>query len=359
MTSHIQAAHPSAAASELYLAWQTLRGEQPKLRARDAAAHLAVSEGDLVASRVGVDTVRLNPEWATLLPALGELGYVMALTRNEHCVHERKGYYRDVTVMANGQMGLVVSPDIDLRLFLGGWASVFAVAEETGKGTQRSIQVFDHQGMAVHKVFLTEDSDEAAWAPLIERFRADVQSAALELKPMPAPAVPKPDAEIDVESLRAGWSTLKDTHHFFALLKKHEATRTQALRLAGHEWAEPLAPSELPTLMEAAGATDVPLMVFVGNRHCIQIHSGPVKNLRWMDTWFNVLDPAFNLHLKTPAVTELWRVSKPSSDGVITSWEAFDADGELIVQLFGARKPGVPELSEWRALAEAAPVLEA
>lgn len=43
---------------------------------------------------------------------------------------------------------------------------------------------------------------------------------------------------------------------------------------------------------------------------------------------------------------------KPSSDGIVTSWEAFDADGELVVQLFGARKPGQPERDDWRELAE-------
>ncbi|WP_048294742.1 hemin-degrading factor, partial [Pseudomonas aeruginosa] len=129
--------------AELYRAWQDLRAERPQLRARDAAALLQVSEGELVASRVGIDAVRLRPDWAALLPALGELGPIMALTRNEHCVHERKGPYREVTVSANGQMGLVVSPDIDLRLFLGGWNAVFAIAEETTRGTQRSIQVFD------------------------------------------------------------------------------------------------------------------------------------------------------------------------------------------------------------------------
>ena len=161
-----------------------------------------------------------------------------------------------------------------------------------------------------------------------------------------------------MNALRVGWSTLKDTHHFFALLKKHGTTRTQALRLAGREWAEPVDVRELPKLLEQAGAREVPIMVFVGNRHCIQIHSGPVRNLRWMDTWFNVLDPEFNLHLQTTGVTELWRVRKPSSDGVITSWEAFDAHGELVVQLFGARKPGIPEREEWRALAESAPALE-
>ncbi len=356
MNTHAQ---PIAATNDLYLAWQVLRNEQPRLRARDAAERLAVSEAELVASRLGIDTLRLRPEWAQLLPALGELGYVMALTRNEHCVHERKGYYREVTVTGNGQMGLVVSADIDLRLFLGGWASVFAIEEQTGKGTQRSIQVFDRQGTAVHKVFLTEDSQLQAWEPLLERFAASEQCAELDLQPLPLATPAQADAVIDANALRVGWSTLKDTHHFFALLKKHGTTRTQALRLAGREWAEPLQVSELPKLLEQAGARQVPIMVFVGNRHCIQIHSGPVKNLRWMDTWFNVLDPEFNLHLKTPGVTELWRVRKPSTDGVITSWEAFDADGELVVQLFGARKPGVPEREDWRALAEEAVPLPA
>jgi putative hemin transport protein len=340
---------PRATADSLYEAWQALRAEQPRLRARDAAAQLAVSEAELIASRLGRGTLRLRPDWARLLPALGELGHVMALTRNEHCVHERKGHYREVTVAANGQMGLVVSADIDLRLFLGGWASVFAVEEESG---QRSIQVFDRQGTAVHKVFLTERSELAAWAPLLERFRAGEQSAELDLQPAPPPAPTQPDERIDVAALREGWAALQDTHHFFGLLKQHGATRTQALRLAGRQWAEPLAPAELPRLLEAAGARQVPIMVFVGNRHCIQIHSGPVKNLHWLGAWFNVLDAEFNLHLKTAEVAELWRVRKPSSDGIITSWEAFDADGELILQLFGARKPGVPERDDWRALAQ-------
>ena len=141
---------PTAAAQavNLYQAWQMLRLEHPRLRAREAAAQLGVSEAELTVSRLGVDTQRLRPDWAELLPAFAQLGHVMVLTRNEHCVHERKGLYREVSVSASGQMGLVVSADIDLRLFLGGWASVFAVVEETAKGTRRSIQVFDQQGVA-------------------------------------------------------------------------------------------------------------------------------------------------------------------------------------------------------------------
>lgn len=348
-----------ASSPSLYQNWQALRQTQPMLRARDAAAALDVSEAELVASRLGIDTVRLQPNWRDLLPALEPLGRIMALTRNQHCVHERKGVYRETTIGGGGQMGLVVSPDIDLRLFLTGWASVFAVSEQTSRGVLRSLQVFDRQGVAVHKVYLTDESDLAAWSALIEHFAEPEQSRDLALKPLPAAAIARPDAEIDVISLRQGWAELKDTHHFFALLKRHGVQRTQALRLAGREWAERLSLTELPLLFEGAASTQMPIMVFVGNRHCIQIHTGPVNNLRWMNDWFNVLDPDFSLHLDTRGVAELWRVRKPSSDGVITSWEAFDADGELVVQLFGARKPGIPERDDWRALAEAALALDA
>lgn len=61
MNTHAQ---PIAATNDLYLAWQVLRNEQPRLRARDAAKRLAVNEAELVASRLGIDTLRLRPEWA-------------------------------------------------------------------------------------------------------------------------------------------------------------------------------------------------------------------------------------------------------------------------------------------------------
>ncbi|WP_437884647.1 hemin-degrading factor [Pseudomonas sp. LRF_L74] len=346
-------------AGGLYQKWQALRCERPHVRARDAARQLGVSEAQLTACRLGTDTLRLRPDWGVLLPALESLGEIMALTRNEHCVHERKGVYREVTLGGGGRMGLVVSADIDLRLFLSGWASAFALEESSERGILRSIQVFDQQGVAVHKVYLTERSDVDAWPVLLERLRDDVQDATLDLLAAPVRTAPRADAEVDAKALREDWGKLQDTHHFFALLRRHEVARTQAMRLAGREWAEPLAITDLPKLLQGAASGQLPIMVFVGNAHCIQIHTGPVNDLRWMDDWFNVLDPAFNLHLDMRGVTELWRVRKPSSDGVITSWEAFDAQGELIVQLFGARKPGIAERADWRALAESFEALEA
>ena len=92
-------------------------------------------------------------------------------------------------------------------------------------------------------------------------------------------------------------------------------------------------------------------MVFVGNRGGIQIHTGKVTKLLRTGGWFNVLDPDFNLHLAEAGVAEAWRVVKPTEDGAVTSIELLDAAGETVALLFGARKPGQPELEAWRAVA--------
>jgi putative hemin transport protein len=45
-------------------------------------------------------------------------------------------------------------------------------------------------------------------------------------------------------------------------------------------------------------------------------------------------------------------VRKPTTDGIVTSLEVFDDDEDLIVQVFGRRKPGQPECARWRQIVE-------
>jgi putative hemin transport protein len=74
-----------------------------------------------------------------------------------------------------------------------------------------------------------------------------------------------------------------------------------------------------------------------------------------MGPWINVLDETFHLHLRTDHVAELWGVRKPTKDGHVTSLEAYDKDGELIIQFFGYRSEGQGERDDWRLLAENLP----
>ena len=322
--------------------WELLKTEDSKLRIRDAAKQLGVSEAELVNTGAGENVTVLNNDFQELLKEINTLGYVMALTRNDHCVHERKGIYTKVGF--NGPVGLIVTPDIDLRLFINNWHFGFAVNEND----RLSLQFFNADGSAVHKIYLTDKSDVQAFHTLVAKYKADEQQQVLAIKPAAAPAAEKPDSEVDVAAFKQNWLGLQDTHEFHGLLKNFQLSRTQALRLAPEGHATPITMADLKQVLTNASESNLPIMVFTGSAGCIQIHTGEVNKLVQTGPWFNVLDPEFNMHLREDGIAAIWLVKKPTTDGHVHSLEVFDSNGEIIVQFFGKRKPGQPESEGWR-----------
>jgi putative hemin transport protein len=350
----------ATAAPDLYTRFVALRSERG-LRHRDAARSLGVSEGEAIAAAMGrsapLRAVRLKGPWPELFEQLPSLGRVMALTRNEAAVHEKTGTYASMS--HDGPIGLALGADIDLRIFYMRWAHVFAVAEDTARGVQRSLQVYDAAGTAVHKVFLKDGADLAAWAAFTDAHTDADQSPGGSFAAVAAPAAPAADDSIDIEGFRAAWLAIADTHEFFPLLRRFRVARTQALRLAPAGMAQTLPNNTVRALLQGAAAAGTSIMCFVGNPGMIQIHTGPVKRIELMGPWVNVLDPGFSLHLREDLVAQTWLVRKPTSDGIVTSVELFDAQGETIAMFFGERKPGQPEIAPWRDLLATLPGLAA
>ena len=340
--------------STLRDAWHTLTAKQ-SLRIRDAAHTLGVSEAELLATGVGEHVTRLVGNLAgdlrDLMMRIGELGPVLALTRNDAAVHEKEGAYTNIS---NGDhIGLVLGDAIDLRLFHDQWVFGYAVEEKIGQDIRCSFQFFDACGDAVHKIFLREGADPLTFEALRDAWADPLQIPGEIVLPRPAGTKPeRPDDEVDVDTLRADWHAMTGSLPFFGLLKKHQVSRTQAFRLAGSEFATPLLTNRPALLLQKAAASGQEIMVFVGNPGCIQIHTGPVKNIQRMGNWINVLDPGFSLHLREDLVKQVWLVKKTTADGIVTSIELFDDKGEFIAYFFGKRKPGIPETTGWRMLAE-------
>ncbi|SDI40991.1 putative hemin transport protein [Chryseobacterium taeanense] len=335
----------STLVNDLKEKWEALKAENPHLRIRNAAAELGVSEAELLATNVGEGVTVLKPEFQNILTEAEKLGKVMALTRNDECVHERKGTYLNGD-FSSPHAQLFVGEDIDLRIFLNHWKFAFAVVE----GDKKSLQFFGKDGLALHKMYLTKDSDEAAFDALVENFKADDQQSSFEFEALAPKTEEKSDAEIDVEGFQNAWRSLKDTHDFFMMTRKFGVSRTQALRLAPEGFTKKIDSSKVVNVLEDASEKELPIMIFVGNRGIIQIHTGNVKKTLWHQQWFNVMDPDFNLHLDVTKIAEAWIVKKPTEDGEVTAIEVFNKEGDFIVQLFGKRKPGIPELQEWKDL---------
>lgn len=353
------------------------------IRQRDAAERLHLSEGELIAAHVNQDAfwsavtqsnvsdfdlsraqpkidfsenfseedlsaLRLRPDWHETMASLEPLGEVMALTRNASCVHEKIGIYQNTTLTE--RVGVVASANIDLRAFYSKWAHGFAVSEMTIRGRQHSLQFFDVSGVAIHKIYLRQHSEVNAYQSLVKHFADGSQQPGLYTESLAPKSPEQADQQIDVQALHQAWAALRDTHDFFSLLKTHGVSRVQALRLAQPKFVQQVHCADVLRALTAAAAREIPLMVFVGNHGMLQIHSGPIHKVWYEKPWLNVLDDSFNLHLRMDHIDTAWVVKKPTVDGLVTSFEIFDTQGDAIAILFGLRKPGQQELFAWRGL---------
>ncbi len=239
--------------------YDALQARTPSpVRARDAADALGVSEGALCEARRGAGEVvalraPAGPHGLVgLLAEIAPLGDIMALTRNAHCVIETTGPLAAPVFDAQGAR---VTGAIEQRIDPGQWFAAYAVSEQTPHGAHRSIQIYDPAGDAVLKLYATPGTDAAGFTALI---------AALEGAP-----------EIAFDAAP-------------------EAVAAAPASAA----AEPVSPAAAQAALEQAAATGARLAVTVGNRGCVQTYRGVVESVKPTGPWINVLDPAFNLHMR-------------------------------------------------------------
>ncbi len=321
--------------------------ENPGRRDRDLADSLGLAEAQLVAAFVGHGATRLSADIDDIFPRLNGLGEVLALTRNPSCVIEKVGQYDSYHSGAHASM--VLTEDIDLRMFPKHWVHAFAVERDGDKGTKRSLQFFDAAGDAVHKIHLRDDSNHGHWYDLVAALKSEDQAQVLNVAPRQPAEAPKANAE-KADALRTEWAKMTDTHQFLRLTSKLKMNRLGAYRIAGEPLVRALEVSAIETMFEQLRAQELEVMIFVGNRGCIEIHGGPVRTIKQMGPWFNVLDPRFNLHLRSDHIAEVWAVTKPTQRGPAVSVEAFDADGGLIFQIFGRRSGETDHRPAWDKL---------
>ncbi|MEW6023777.1 MAG: ChuX/HutX family heme-like substrate-binding protein [Pseudomonadota bacterium] len=356
-----------ASAATLAEQWESLRSQQPRLQTRDAARQLGVSEAELLATGIGRTVTRLQDNQHApreIMRRALDLGRVMALTRNENGVIETTGTATRIkdkeeatpgaaddaereARMLNIAGGYLGGP-IDLRFQFPQWKHAFAVVQPGRDGAvSRSLQFFDAQGNAVHKLYVRSDAGVAVFDKLVTDFRHPQQDARLAIAPAVAKTPPKPDGAIDVAEFRAAWTDMTDVHQFNRIVSEFGMTREQAMRLGPAGMVRKVQPGAVRQLLEGAAKEGVAIMAFVGNGAVTQIYSGKIAKVAAAEGWFNVLDPDFNLHLRDSALRSGYVVRRAG----VTSVEFYDDQGELVVTFFGVRQPGKPQPQGWIDLA--------
>jgi putative hemin transport protein len=344
----------AAASDTLAERWAALRAEQPKLQIRDAARTLGSSEAALLATGIGKTVTRLSDaDHAVndiMMRAL-DLGTVLALTRNENGVLERTGVatrakpesFSDkerLRAVAGGYLG----GEIDMRFHFANWKHAFAVVQPGRDGSiSRSLQFFDAQGNAVHKVYVKSEAGVAVFDKIVADFRHPQQAGELKMVAAAPKGAGKADSAVDLQEFQLAWKEMTDVHQFNRIVSEFQLSREQAMRLAPAGAVQKIGPQALRKLLDESARQQLPIMAFLGNGAATQIFSGKITKTAASGDWYNVLDPDFNLHIRETALKSGYVVQRAG----VTSVEFFDKDGELVVTFFGVRERAKPQPQAW------------
>jgi putative hemin transport protein len=317
--------------------WQALREENPKLRIRDAADQLDVSEAALVALGVGVTATRLQSNWVDLLLEIHRFGPVMGLTRNDHAVHERHGNYGNLKILGDA---LIARDDgFEAALFLSRCATGFAVSEFAHGQARQSFQFFDERGVAVHKIYLTEHSRPEVFKEVVAQFRSADQSDAVQISPFETQRVNE-----GVDSL---WSSRIVSDWPLGADGKPVTCPDLSLQSAAIQ-VEPLGAGAAEVVLKRAAELATPLVVVVGHSGAVQLHRGPIQKILRTGPWMNVLDDAFNLHLRDTQLTSASCIRELTDTGDVSLYWG-DTHHCPVLQIFSEDRSG-----SWEACVKAA-----
>lgn len=279
-----------------------------------------------------------------------DFGQVRTQTGNDAALMERTGVAMrleqegeapsddpDSEARSRNIAGGYVGGDINLRFNFDAWRYAYAVTQPGADGWPlRSLQFFDAQGNAVHKLYLTNEVAAGLFDRLVEDYRApDRHSPALAAAAPDASDAPaeKPDSAIDVQQFRQAWLAMTDAGQSGAMLAAFGVTREQALRLAPPGMVRRLASGALRTLLEEVARQKLGIMALVGNAGVTQVYTGPVASVAADRDTLTAQAPGFSLRLRGDALRGGYAVQRAGTVSV----EFFDIQGQLAVSFFGLR----------------------
>jgi putative hemin transport protein len=238
------------------------------------------------------------------------LGRIRSLTGNGAAALECHGRCRCIQI--DGTAAFIFGRDRELRLSVGAWHAAFAVREHIGNHVRRSLQIFDAAGQAVHKVYLTDQSDRAAFDTLVLSLASADRPLAFSTSPPP----------------RHGAAPL----------------------------ARPVSRDAGCRVLTAAAAQAVPVTIMVANDGAQQSHTGIVARIMAVGPWLCAIGPDFALRLHQDRIEGAWMTDHgPACRGGAQAILLHDHAGAVIASISGVRGSAGWQDPAWLGLCAAVP----
>jgi len=330
--------------------WLALKAADAKLKPKDGADALGVSEAEILAVIADADaTVRLDGDVQEIARRMIELGETISLTRNDSVVIERLSPFRRAALYGGGR-GMLFKGTAELHVNFNHWRHAFATVVKAGEREMASLQFFDIDGSAVHKVYLRDKSNRAAYDDIVSAFRAADQNIELKTLPLPAPTPHRTPPGFNPAVFLAHWGALLYPSLFDTFLTRFAVSRIGALDCAKGHFARELDPAAFRGVFDRLAEIKIPFTASAGNWGCRQECHVTIDSANESGPFINAHEEAFHMHVRKDRLARLFAVTLPSRHGAVTQLELYGPDGSLSAFLSSPKESLDDDRDEWRAL---------
>ena len=255
--------------------WKKFQQDNPKVRIRDAAYQMKVSEAELLSTEIN-ETVSclLIEDMTAFIKDVLKVDKIMLLIRSDYVVHEKTIKTKNIRLEENQIIDLDKNDCSILDFNIDAFEYVFFQKKMHSNRELKSFQFFDKAGMAILKIYL-KGKDLGFFDEIDLKYKKTYN---YEMQ-----------SDLDINNSNLLDSKIKINLPFDTINSKTTCRdiSVKSLRL----------------ILENASDMKTPIQIHALGLGTIQYHRNTVRNIVDYGPWVNVIDQKFNLHVLENGLT--------------------------------------------------------
>ena len=287
--------------------WTAFQSNNKKVRIRDAANQMKVSEAELLSTEVGADTFYLSVDNIEhFFKELFSVDKIMLLIRSNVVVHEVVVKPKSLQLQGDKILNIEDNKSLVLSFNDNLFKHIFYQKKVHSNKELRSFQIFDKKGAAVLKIYL-KGQDKSIFDQIALKYMVSYEyELQLDFK-LSLVSDPKSNLIQKVDLYFINGEGILDSSEF--KLKK----------------------APLRQILDDVSKSRLPVQVHGVGEGTIQYYRGVIKNIIDYGPWINVIDKDFNLHVLENELSESIIINYEITDCNYCSIEFFDREGNHVL----------------------------
>ncbi len=284
--------------------WENLLKSDKKIRIRDAAKKIGVSESELLVTKINdeVEYLLIDNFNNFFISLFENVNSLMFLIRNDFSVHEKTVNSDDLKIFKHGFTNSSENNFPLINIDFSDFAHCFYESKIHAGRKLCSLQIFDCFGDSVIKIYNRDDEDmnfEKSCKNYITLYKNQVEN-------------------ISKSKIHQNLDYINSVNRYFMdskLSLKEQKISNDFLR----------------KVFDLVSKNNFPIQIHVIGNNCIQYHRDIIKNIKIFGPWFNVMDKKFNLHLMDENIETTKLIEFSKDDKKYYSLEFFDDKGNHLL----------------------------